>query len=72
MTDPRHISFNRPRDYRDVEPRRVLDYTTSTKNNGNNVDIEVEMMQLLQNQLRYDLMTRSISNQFTQVNSVLR
>ena len=72
MTDPRHIPFDSPMDYRDVLPRRVLDYTASTKPNRNNVDIEVEMMQLLQNQLRYDLMTRSISNQFTQVNSVLR
>ncbi len=72
MTDPRHIPFNRPSDYRDVEPRRVLDYLSMSKNNGNNVDIEVETMNSLQNQLSYNLMTTAISSQFTQVNMVLR
>ena len=43
-----------------------------TDNNGNNVDAEQETMLLLQNQLRYDLLTRSISNQFNQLNIVLR
>ena len=30
-TDSRHIESATPRDYRDVEPRRVLDYTTTAK-----------------------------------------
>jgi flagellar basal-body rod protein FlgB len=59
-------------DYREVKPRRVLDYLTTSKNNGNNVDIEEESMSALQNQLLYDLMSRAVSNQFTQVNMVLR
>ena len=37
-TDPRHIQINTPYDYREVEPRRVLDYTTTSKANGNNAD----------------------------------
>ncbi len=72
LTNEKHIAFNRVQNYRDVRPRRVLDYLTQTDNNGNNVDAEQESMLLLQNQLRYDLLTRSISNQFTQVNIVLR
>ncbi|MCK4540637.1 MAG: flagellar basal body rod protein FlgB [Spirochaetales bacterium] len=72
MTNSRHIPFEKTMDYRDVRPRRVLDYLTTSKNNGNNVDIEEEMMLALQNQMSYDLMTRAISNQFTQVNIVLR
>src|SRR5512142_3412477 len=31
-TDPRHISSFVPADYRTVEPRRVLDYLTTSKN----------------------------------------
>lgn len=72
LTNEKHISFDRTQDYRDVRPSRFLDYLTQTDNNGNNVDAEQESMLLLQNQLRYDLLTRSISNQFTQVNIVLR
>ncbi len=72
MTDSRHIPFNRPRDYRDVRPRRVLDYLTTTDNNGNNVDIEQEMMMATQNQMMYQVMTQAVNNQFRQVNLVLR
>ncbi len=72
LTNEKHIGFDRVENYRDVRPRRVLDYLTQTDNNGNNVDAEQESMLLLQNQLRYDLLTRSISNQFTQLNIVLR
>lgn len=72
MTDPRHIPFNRPIDYRTVKPRRVLDYLSSSKNNGNNVDLEEETMLALHNQLSYQIMTQAVQNQFTQVNMVLR
>ena len=34
-TNSRHIQVNVPYDYREVEPRRVLDYTTTAKANGN-------------------------------------
>lgn len=72
LTHEKHIAFDRVQNYRDVRPTRFLDYLTQTDNNGNNVDAEQESMLLLQNQLRYDLLTRSISNQFTQLNIVLR
>ncbi|MFO7848417.1 MAG: flagellar basal body rod protein FlgB [Spirochaetia bacterium] len=71
-TNPRHISNQRVENYRDVKPRRVLDYLSTSDNNGNNVDIEEESMLLLQNQLRYNLMTRSLSDKFTRINMVLR
>lgn len=72
MTDSRHMPFYKPVDYRSVGPKRVLDYLTASKNNGNNVDIEEEMMLSMQNQLNYQLLTRSVSNQFQQINMVLR
>lgn len=72
MTRERHIPFQQPADYREVQPRRQLDYLTTTDNNGNNVDIEVESMNFLNNQLRYTLMTESVTQQFARVNMVLR
>ncbi|MFP4362311.1 MAG: flagellar basal body rod protein FlgB [Spirochaetia bacterium] len=70
-TDPRHISFNRPVDYRTVRPAVRLDHLTTTDNNGNNVDAEVESMNLLENELMYTMMIRMVNHQFQQVNSVL-
>ncbi len=72
LTDERHISFEKRLDYRDVRPRRVLDFTTTAKNNGNNVDIDVESMNLLNNQLAYQMMTRSVADAFSRINLVLQ
>lgn len=72
LTDPRHISNYQPVDYQSVEPRRVLDYTTTAKNNGNNVDAEEELMASVQNQLMYTLQAQAVSYEFGQVNLVLR
>jgi flagellar basal-body rod protein FlgB len=72
VTDTRHIPFERPTDYRDVQPRRVLDYLTTAKNNGNNVDPEQELTNSMHNQLMYTLMSDSLNNRLARVNLVLR
>lgn len=72
VTDPRHIPFNIEMDWRDVRPRRVLDYLTNVKPNGNNVDINEENMAILQNQMMYEALTRFVTHQFNQVNLILR
>jgi len=72
ITNVRHIPFYRPMDYREVLPRRVLDFTTTAKNNGNNVDIEQESIDAMNNQLLYQLLVQSVSEQFARVQSVLR
>ena len=61
----RHIASFAPSDYRRVEPRRVLDYLTTSKNNGNNVDAEQEMMDSLTNQLSYTLQAQAINSNTT-------
>jgi flagellar basal-body rod protein FlgB len=71
-TDPRHISNWNPPDWREVQPRRVLDYVSVSKNNGNNVDAEQEVQRLVENQLMYYLLSQSAAFEFNQVNSVLR
>lgn len=71
-TDSRHISFNAPYDYRDVEPRRVLDYTTTAKPNGNNVDAETEANNILQIQMQYRLLSQLTNFEFSQINSVMK
>jgi flagellar basal-body rod protein FlgB len=72
ITDGRHIPFNKTIDYRTVRPRRVLDFMTTSDNNGNNVDLEEESMRYLNNQLAYTLATSSVSALFNQINTVVR
>jgi flagellar basal-body rod protein FlgB len=71
-TNAKHIASFAPSDYRRVEPRRVLDYLTTSKNNGNNVDAEQEMMDSLTNQLSYTLQAQAINFEYNQVSLVLR
>ncbi|MCL2093270.1 MAG: flagellar basal body rod protein FlgB [Treponema sp.] len=72
QTNPMHISNWQPRNYQDVEPRRVLDYLTQSDNNGNNVDAEAEFNLLLKNQLRYMLLAQMATYEYSQINMVLR
>ena len=72
MTNPRHIPNWKERDYRDVQIRRVLDYTSTYNNNGNNVDPEQEFMLATQNQMTYTLLAQSAAFEFSQINQVLR
>jgi flagellar basal-body rod protein FlgB len=72
LTDPRHIPNWRERDYREVKPRRVLDYISSSRNNGNNVDAEQEFMLALENQMMYTLLSQSAAFEFGQISSALR
>ena len=72
LTDEEHIPFHREVNYQTVTPRRVTDFWTETQNNGNNVDIEQETMNLVNSQLMYSLMTNSVSSQFRRLNLVMQ
>lgn len=72
LTDEKHISSDRPVDYKTIKPRRVLDFQTQSDSNGNNVDIEKEMMDVVKNQMKYQLLTQSVSKQFQKINMVVR
>ena len=71
-TDGRHIPLHEPYDYRDVEPRRVLDYTTTATANGNNDDAETEANNILQIQMQYRLLTQLTNFEFSQLNIVMK
>ena len=72
LTHPKHIPNFKERDYRDVQIRRVLDYTSTYNNNGNNVDPEQEFMAALENQMSYMILAQAATFEFSQVNQVLR
>ena len=72
LTHPTHMSDWEPRDYREVKPRRSLDFVSQSNNNGNNVDPEEEFNLLLKNQLRYMLLAQATAYEYGQVCMILR
>ncbi len=71
-SDPKHLESQVPKDWRSVEPRRVTDYVTSSKANGNNVDAEEEAMNLVQIQLEYQLLTQLTNFEFKQISTAIQ
>jgi flagellar basal-body rod protein FlgB len=68
----KHIPFDRAPDWRNVKPKTNIDYLTIMRTDGNNVDMEKEMTLALENQLRYNIMSQILANNFRKLNIVLR
>lgn len=71
-TDIRHMPFFRAKDYHTANARVHVDYLSTMRNDGNNVDIEHEMSEALKNQLRYQFMSNQINTQYKMLNIVMR
>jgi flagellar basal-body rod protein FlgB len=72
MTDERHIPFFVPREITTVHSRINLDYNTSFRNDGNNVDVEKEMVDAAKNLMRYNAFTTQLNNNFRMLKFVMR
>jgi flagellar basal-body rod protein FlgB len=72
MNDNRHIPFFVPRDIITVRPRINLDYNTTARNDGNNVDPEKEMVDAAKNLMRYNAFTTSLNFNFRMLRLVMR
>jgi len=72
QSNPRHVSNWTQLDYRDVRPRRVLDFASTDTNDGNGVNAEEEVNNILKNQMRYTLYAHAAAFEYSQVSLVLR
>jgi flagellar basal-body rod protein FlgB len=72
MTNEKHIPFFVERDLESVQPRINLDYTTSYRNDGNNVDIEKEMVDASKNMMRYNAFVTSLNHNYKMIKLVMR
>lgn len=71
-THERHIPFFTPIDPDSVKPRINIDYLTSMRNDGNNIDVEHETQEMLKNQLRYQALAQSLANNHRLMQVVMR
>lgn len=70
-TEPYHIKINNVIDYKTVEPQRVVDYASTEKPNGNNVNVENEAMDIVKIQMQYKMLTMLESFEFSQVKTAM-
>jgi len=71
-TDPRHIPFHVPGDINSVKPRVNLDFTTTYRNDGNNVDIEKEMVDSAKNMMRYNSIITNLNHNYRMLKSAMK
>lgn len=72
MTDERHIPLFLERDIKSVQPRINLDYNTTYRNDGNNVDIEKEMVDSSKNMMRYNALVAALNHNYKMLKTVIR
>lgn len=72
LSDKRHIPFYIPRDIHSVHNRVNLDYSTTYRNDGNNVDIEKEMVDAATTTMRYNAFVTSLNNNYRMLKISMR
>lgn len=70
-SEPYHIKINNVIDYKTVEPQRVVDYLSTEKGNGNNVNVESEAMDIVKAEMQYKMLTMLQSFEFSQVKTAM-
>ncbi|TDA69426.1 MAG: flagellar basal body rod protein FlgB [Clostridia bacterium] len=68
-TNPQHMK-NIP-DMANVEPRIIYDTTTSMRPDGNNVNLEEEMVDLAMNTFNYQFLSQQLSKRITMLGHVI-
>ena len=71
-TNSLHIPFDEERGVRSVSPRINLDYSTSYRSDGNNVDIEKEIVDAQKTSMRYNIAVQSVAQNFKMLKLVMR
>ena len=68
----RHMNFFKPLDYKEVKPKVNIDYLTTMRPDGSNVDIEKESVDATKNQLKYLMMIELINHRFRDLKIAMR
>lgn len=70
VTDDRHIPANAST-IENIEPEVFTDKTTSARMDGNNVNIENEMVELAKNSIEYYATVSKINSEFRKLNTAI-
>ncbi|HOQ17601.1 MAG TPA: flagellar basal body rod protein FlgB [Defluviitaleaceae bacterium] len=66
------LKSNNKKNVEKVQPRIVVNYDNlETRMDGNNVDVDVEMVEMAKNSIRYNTLISQVSHEFKRINIVL-
>jgi flagellar basal-body rod protein FlgB len=71
-TNSKHIQINSISKIDEIESISITERNTTMRNDGNNVDIEREKVEQAKNNVRYQMATTRISNNFSILKSVIK
>ncbi len=71
VTNEKHLKGSGPESFGEVEPEIYTDRTTSTRLDGNNVNIENEMVELAKNSIEYYATVSKINSEFRKLNTAI-
>jgi flagellar basal-body rod protein FlgB len=71
VTNDRHIPGAGGEDLRDVEPEIFRDETTAARLDGNNVNIDNEMVELAKNSINYYATVSKINSEFRKLDAAI-
>lgn len=72
VENSKHIPFFTPRSIYEVQPRVNHDYSTTYRNDGNNVDIEKEMVDASKNMMRYNAIISGLNQNYKMIKLAMR
>lgn len=72
MTNSKHIAINSVSTLDEVQSISITEKSTAMRNDGNNIDIEREKVEQAKNNVRYQMATSRISNNFSLLKSVIK
>ena len=67
-----HVAHREPLSVEEVGPQVSTDYLSTMRNDGNNVDIEQEVMNLTKNQMQYTMLIDRVGYTFNKWNTFVR
>ncbi len=70
-TNDRHLPIGEPVSVNDVEPQVVVRAETSLRQDGNNVDLDAEMVRLSENTLLYQALAQVVRSRLASLRSVI-
>lgn len=70
-THPKHLTNWQPMPFDKVTPKLDVEIDTNSRNDENNVDIDVEMVELTKNHLKYNAMAQMLATRFRMVSEVI-
>lgn len=71
ITNDRHLKGSGVEAFSKVEPELVTDETTSVRLDGNNVNVENEMVELAKNSIEYYATVSKINSEFTKIKTAI-